>query len=113
LNIKNTNNPIKNGQKTRKDILTKKMYTRPTGTGKNAQHCQSSEKSKPQRYITSHLSEWLSSKENIITFEDLEKREPLYPVSRNCQLKKRMHSLSWEFSFIWGLLRAIAWETDS
>ena len=42
LNNNKMNNPIKNGQKTQKDILTK-MYTRPTDTGKNAQHCQSSE----------------------------------------------------------------------
>ena len=42
-------------------------------------------KSKPQWDITSHLSEWLSSKRPQITNvgEDVEKRAPLYPVDGN------------------------------
>ena len=40
---------------------------------------------RPQRDITSHLSEWLSSKRTQITNvdEDVEKREPMYTVGGN------------------------------
>ena len=58
-----------------------------TNTWKNAQHCSLLEKckSKLQRDITSHLSEWPSSK-SLQTINDgkgVEKREPFCTVGGN------------------------------
>ena len=55
---------FKNGQKTSTDIFPKKIYRWPRGRCKVAQHCSLPQKckSKPQWDITSHPSEWLSSK---------------------------------------------------
>ena len=69
------------------DIFPKKTYRWPTGTWKAARCWASPEKCKlkPQRDITSHLSERLSSKRTEITNvdEDVEKRDPLYTVGGN------------------------------
>ena len=80
LNIKKINNQIKNGQKTWIDIFPKKTYRWQTGTWKDAQHRQSSEKcqSKPQWDIISRPSEWLSSKtlQELILVRMWEKGNP-------------------------------------
>ena len=83
----NTNNPIKNGQKTWIDIFPKKTPRWPTDTWKDAHHHWSSGrwKSKPQWDITSHLSEWLKSKaqETTSVGEDVENKEPSRTVGGN------------------------------
>ena len=78
LNIRKTNNPIKNGRRP-KHISPKKTFRWPINTN-NSQHCSLLEKckSKLQRGITSCQSEQTSS-ENVQTInaeEDVEKREP-------------------------------------
>ena len=70
----------KNGPKNKTDISPKKTYRWLTNTWKDAQHNSLSEKckSKPQWDITSHWSEWLSSKslQTISAGESVEKMEP-------------------------------------
>ena len=62
-----------------------------TGTGKDAQHHQLLEKceSKLQRGITSHQSDWPSSKslQIINAGEDVEKRKPCYTVGETVNWK--------------------------
>ena len=71
----------KNGQKTYIDISPKKTY-RPTNTWKDAQHHLLKKcKSKLQWGITSHRSEWSSSK-NLQTIDDGEDVEQMLLSSR-------------------------------
>ena len=73
--------------KTYTDISPKKTYRWLTNTWKDAQHCSLLEKckSKLQCDITSHQSEWPSSKslQTINSGEDVEKRESSYTVGGN------------------------------
>ena len=84
LNTRKTNSPIK---KWEKDISPKKTYRWLTNTWKDAQHCSLLEKcrSKPQWDITSHRSEWSSSKslQTINAGEGVEKREHSCTVGGN------------------------------
>ena len=64
-------------------IFPKKIYRWPEDTWKDAQHHWSSENSKPQWCITSHLSEWPSSKcLQTSVGKNVEKREPLCTACR-------------------------------
>ena len=78
-------NLIRNGQKTWIDIFPKKIYRWPTDIWKHAQHHSWSEKykSKLQRDITSHLSEWLKLTQETDVSEDAEKGEPSFTVGGN------------------------------
>ena len=75
----------------------------PTGTWKDAQYCYSSEKckSKPQWDITSHLSEWPSSKRPQTTSagEDV-KREPRAPLAGCRPVQPRWRA-------VWTLLKKL------
>ena len=66
------------------DIFPKKKYRRPMTHEKNVEYLWSSGKckSKSQWDITSHLSEWLSSKRTHVTNvgKNMEKWEPLHSV---------------------------------
>ena len=83
LNIKNTNNPVKNAQTTWIDIFLRKTYRWPTDTWKHAQHHWLSVKCKWG--ITSWLSEWLLSERSQITSagEDDKKWQLLYTTGGN------------------------------
>ena len=68
-------------------------------TRKDAQHHWSSGKcrSKPQRYIISHLSEWLlSRRQQTSVGKTMEKREPSCTVSRNVSWWR-----SWSWTVLW------------
>ena len=75
------------GKKSWRDISPKKTYRWLTNTWKDAQHHSLLErcKSKPQWNITSHRSEWPSSKslQTINGGEAVEKRKPSRTVGRN------------------------------
>ena len=83
LNIKNANNPIKNGQTTWIDIFLRKTPRWPMDTWKDAQHHRLSVKCKWG--VTSYLSEWLLSKRSQITSagEGEQKRQLLCTIGRN------------------------------
>ena len=72
--------PSKSEEKTKTDISPKRTYRWLTNTWKDAQHLSLLEKcrSKLQRDITSHWSEWPSSKslQTINAGEGMEEREP-------------------------------------
>ena len=74
-------------KKSWRDISPKKTYRWLTNTWKDAQHHSLLEKckSKPQWNITSHWSEWPSSKslQTINAGEAMEKRKPSRTVGRN------------------------------
>ena len=80
-------NKKKNRQKIWIDISPKKICTWPKSTWKNTQHHYVLEKcrSEWQWGITSHWSEWPSSKrlQTVNAGEGVEKREPSFIVSRN------------------------------
>ena len=77
----------KNGQRTWTDIASEKTYRWPTNTWKDAHHHYLLKKckSKPQWGITTHRSEWPTSKnlQTINAKEDMEKREPSCTVGGN------------------------------
>ena len=77
----------KNGEKTQTDISPKKTYRWLIKTWKDAQHCSLLEKCKPklQWGITSHRSEWPSSKslQTIKAGKGVEKREHSCTVGGN------------------------------
>ena len=87
LNARKTNNPIKKWEKDLTDISPEKTYRWLTNTWKDPQHRSLLEKckSKPQWDITSHWSEWPSSKtlQTINAGEGVEKRERSCTVGGN------------------------------
>ena len=86
LNTRKTNNSIKKWSEDL-DISPKKLYRWLINTWKDAQHHPLLEKckSKPEWGITSHWSEWPSSKslQTINAGEGVEKREPSCTVGGN------------------------------
>ena len=91
LNTRKTSNPIK---KWEKDPKTKKTYRWLTNTWKDAQRCSLLEKCKSELQwdITSHQSEWPSSKslQTINAREGVEKKERSCTVGGNVNWYSQM-----------------------
>ena len=97
LNMKNQITQSKKWLNNLSRIFPKKTYIWLIGTRKDAQPCQSLEKCKSQQEeITSHVSEWLSTKSNKC-LQGCGVKAILYTLGRNVKCCSHCEKTVWKF----------------